>query len=174
MKKIFLALALIGSTAAAEYYSTTRTVSNKTYIVEVGDSYAIAQIELDQNIKVRCKIDEMDDLANCYVIAGNAKIEIHRSTKFNGYRVVMHGDHYPESKITVRIDKNKAIIANENSGFTKAQSAAIVSQIKIGDKITTRYYDWPYKSSVDKTTLISDLGLAVDVLDDLYALTTTN
>lgn len=68
----------------------------------------------------------------------------------NGTPIISIGsDHYPDSNITIRIDKNKPITAPAKAGFSKDQTKAILEQMNKGDAMLTRYNEWPYQHDFD-------------------------
>ncbi|MFH0728777.1 MAG: hypothetical protein V2B19_20885 [Pseudomonadota bacterium] len=100
------------------------------------------------NWSIQCKLDDMDDTHWCSLDREDMRVGIWKDgTPF----VSIGSSHYPNSKIAVRVDKNKPISTSEKSGFTNAQSAEIIRQLKKGSTVLTRFQEWPYQIDKDKS-----------------------
>ncbi|MCJ7662980.1 MAG: hypothetical protein MUO24_01930 [Desulfobacterales bacterium] len=117
------------------------------------------------NWSTQCKLDEMDDTHWCSLNKGDLRVGIWKDgTLF----VSVGSSHYPNSKIAVRVDKNKPISASEKSGFTKAQSEAIIEELMKGNSVLTRYQEWPYQSNKDKSVDLFGFPQAWEILQKIY------
>lgn len=119
----------------------------------------------ETNWSTQCKLDEMDDTHWCSLEREDLMVGIRKDgTPF----VSVGSSHYPNSKIAVRVDKNKPISASEKIGFTKEQSKAIIEQFKEGESVLTRYQEWPYQSNEDKSFELFGFPQAWEILQKLY------
>lgn len=114
-----------------------------------------------------CRVDGMNDKLTCYINKKNLTIGI--SQTGSNY-VIVGSSHYPSSDIAVRIDQSSPIIANEKNGFTTQQSNSIISSLKAGEKILTRYQEWPYQ--INKDLVIETYGFneAWEIINTIYHL----
>lgn len=114
-----------------------------------------------------CRVDGMNDKLTCYINKKDLTIGI--SQTGSSY-VVIGSSHYPSSDIAVRIDQSKPILANEENGFTTQQSNTIISSLKTGEKILTRYQEWPYQ--INKDLVIDAYGFneAWEIINTIYHL----
>lgn len=102
--------------------------------------------EIDSNWSVACKIDEINDQHYCSISRGGLSLGIMNNKTF--YALIGH-ENYPQSSISIRIDKNKPLSANESSGFSKKQTKEIIQQLQSGNSFITRYEQWPYEADID-------------------------
>ena len=124
----------------------------------VGDTYGT-------NWSTQCKLDEMDDTHWCSLDREDLRIGIWKDgTPF----VTVGNSHYPSSNIAVRVDKNKSITAPESTGFTKDQSIEIISQLKKGQSVLSRYQEWPYQSNKDKSLDLFGFPQAWAILQKIH------
>lgn len=118
------------------------------------------------NWSIQCKLDKMDDTHWCSLDRGDLRVGIWKDgTPF----VSVGSSHYPNSMIAVRVDKNKPISASEKTGFTKAQSAEIIEQLKKGSSILTRYQEWPYQRNKDTSIDLFGFPQAWEILQKIYS-----
>lgn len=117
------------------------------------------------NWSTRCRLDEMDDRHWCFLDRGDLTIWL---TKDGTPYVLVGYDHYPGSKIAVRVDKNKPITASAKIGFAKAQSLEIIEQLKNGQSALTRYEEWPYQIYRDSSVELFGFPQAWEILQKLH------
>jgi hypothetical protein len=109
-----------------------------------------------------CRIDQMDDQRSCSLIAGSNRgreapyLLVLWGDGWTGPAVsVAHGQQaYPQTEELLRVDRNAAFSIDADSLFSGQRALAIISQLKRGERVRLRYYDWPYNYSHD-----SDLPL---------------
>lgn len=98
------------------------------------------------NWSTGCKVDGMEDTHWCYIRKKDFMAGVHK----NGSSFIVIGrDHFPKSKVAIRIDQQTPISANSEDGFTREQVNQIIEQLKTGGKALTRYQEWPYEKSKD-------------------------
>jgi hypothetical protein len=117
------------------------------------------------NWSTSCKTDEMDDSRWCALDKGDLRVGI---WKDGSSFITIGNEHYPESKITIRIDKNKPISAPEKAGFTTEQSDELIAGLLSGKAVLTRYQKWPYQSNIDNLTDLYGFPEAWELLNAIY------
>lgn len=125
----------------------------------------------DANWNVGCKKDAMDDSRMCHLNRGDLWVFAYT----NGRRVVSIGDDiFPGTSVAIRIDGNTAIrSASDSDGdFGPQGSKAAIAQMKSGDRVSTRYVDWPYQTNVDSEYDLYGFSQAYEYLE--WALTNSN
>ncbi|ELR67952.1 hypothetical protein C942_00260 [Photobacterium marinum] len=137
-----------------------------------GSIQGLAQNKLDYvndklgtNWSMRCDVDGMDDSHWCSIDKGDLRVGIWKDGTFF---VSVGSNHYPNSKVVVRINKNKPISASENIGFTKEKSIKIIEQLESGSSVLTRYQEWPYQSNIDTSTDLFGFSQAWFILQKVY------
>ncbi len=106
----------------------------------------------------RCGKDAMDDYRWCSITNGDLKIMYFDSDET---RVRIGRDHYPGTRVRLRIDGGKPISASKK-GWSGNSAKRVVDRLTAGRKATTRYQEWPYKSYKESTTDLFGLGLAYE------------
>lgn len=95
-----------------------------------------------------CKKDPMNDARSCYVQRKDLWVWLYASGRLD---IFIGGNQYPGTSATIRIDSNPAIKSpSDREGmFTAAQGKQILQQLLAGNKVATRYVNWPYESAID-------------------------
>lgn len=120
---------------------------------------------LNDNWRTTCRVDGMDDSHWCALLRGSLAIGIGKS----GRPLVSIGsEHFPGSKITIRIDKNPPITAMAGNGFSEQQAKEIIDQLKGGETVLTRYVKWPRQSNVDESHVLFEVEPALELLKKLH------
>lgn len=117
------------------------------------------------NWSTKCKKDEMDDTHWCALSRGGLSVGI---WKDGSYFVTVGSQHYPRSKIAVRVDKNEPIVASADTGFSDAQPLQIIEQFMSGNSVLTRYQEWPYERNKDNSFDLFGFKEAWEILNTLY------
>lgn len=118
-----------------------------------------------KNWSTSCKKDAMDDKHWCTLTKEDVTFGIWK----NGtYFINVGHSHYPRSKVTLRVDKNQPISISSDGEFSKKQIESLLSQIKNGQDIISRYQEWPYESNIDKTTSLYGFNAAWEILNAIY------
>lgn len=107
----------------------------------------IGMPDLDNNWRVACKKDAIDDSKYCYMSFHDLTV-----WKFSsgGYRVSVGGETYPGSEVAVRIDGAPAITGSKEI-FGGPNADKIIEGLKAGKQVTTRYVRWPAGTNKDDT-----------------------
>lgn len=121
--------------------------------------------EFGTNWLLGCKIDEMNDTHFCYLDRKDLRVGIGQDGKTF---IWIGNNHYPDSNIALRVDKNKPITASEERGFTESQSLEIIEQLKKGTSVLTRYNKWPYQSNEDQSFKTFGFPQAWEMLQRVY------
>lgn len=113
-----------------------------------------------------CKRDKIDDTYFCSLQKEDLVITI---LKNDVIIVTVGSNHYPDSEIAVRVDKNKPFATSSKEvGFSKKQSAQIIEQLKKGKSVTTRYKKWPSPESRDSTIDLFGFNQAYHIVQEIY------
>lgn len=117
------------------------------------------------NWSVNCKIDPITDRRHCYMKKGDLWVWAYD----DGRRQVMVGgerDSYPHTQATVRVDRAAPLSspASAEGVFGPQNSRALISQMRAGEQVVTRYTDWPYRSFVTNTYTLHGFGAAYDYI----------
>jgi len=121
--------------------------------------------EYGTNWSTLCEIDKMNDTHWCFLEKRDLRVIMWKDgTLF----VAIGSNHYPGSKMVVRVDKNKPISAPEKSGFTAAQTRSIIGQLIVGSTVVTRYKKWPYQSNNDESFELFGFPQALEILKKIY------
>jgi hypothetical protein len=118
-----------------------------SFQTEGGDWPSVLDASRKVSWDVRCDIDAMDDTRLCSVVQGPLQVVLDKNCRA---LVAVGSDHFPRSESLVRIAQKKPFVTADASGmFSAAASAQIVSALRDGSLITTRYMEWPYRSWKD-------------------------
>jgi len=124
-----------------------------------------------KNWNMQCKSDQMDDTHWCSLSKDDLTVGI---WKDGSTFISVGSSHYPRTLVTVRVDRQKPVSANEQTSFSSAQAKAIFNQLKAGKSVVTRYQEWPYQSNIDKTTDLYGFTEAWGLLNLVYKNLNTN
>lgn len=122
----------------------------------------LEQDKYETNWIIDCKIDRMDDTRWCLIRRANMSVIL---WKDGSWHIRVGHEHYPGSAMAIRVDENKAIIAEEQKGFSDAQVKQIIQQLRTGNSFITRYQKWPYRSSIDESAEAFGFSQAIQVLE---------
>ncbi len=104
-----------------------------------------------------CRVDQIDDQRSCSLVGGAGRgrevpyLLILWGDGWAGPAVsVAHSEQgYPQTEELLRVDKNAAFSVDEDSLFSGQRALTIINQLKRGQRLRLRYYDWPYNYSRD-------------------------
>lgn len=117
------------------------------------------------NWSTSCKKDEMDDTRWCALDKGDLRVGI---WKDGSSFISIGSEHYPNSNITIRVDKGKPITTSGKNGFTTAESNEIIVKLLSGKSVLTRYQKWPCQSNIDNPTDLYGFPEAWELLNVIY------
>lgn len=114
-----------------------------------------------------CKVDVIDDQRYCSVFykfslvggIGDFYITVKQGSKV--YLWAVGGNAYPGSEQIIRVDANKPHRTNERGPFVGTPD--LLSEIRSGEVLRTRWYDWPYNNKQDKEHSLKGFGDALDM-----------
>ncbi|WP_162887109.1 hypothetical protein [Pseudomonas syringae] len=133
-----------------------------------GDSRSTLDTIKDLNLvnwDTACKTDGMDDKRWCYISKKDLTIGIWK----DGSTFISIGhDHFPSSQIAIRIDQSPPLTAPEKTGFDSKQVGEILSSLKKGQKVLTRYQEWPYERNKDVTIDLYGFNEAWTIINKIY------
>ena len=115
------------------------------------------------NWSMTCKIDKIDDEPLCYV--QRKDVVVVRSPR--GSTVTIGGENYPGSDVSVRIDDRPPLRAAAPA-FVGAAADRVVSQMRTGKRMITRYQKWPYKSYLDDEWSLYGAPEALELLERAF------
>jgi hypothetical protein len=100
---------------------------------------------------VACSIDKFSNKKLCFAqprLDTNFGIFLFAP---NEPKIIIGSNHYPNSSVSIRIDKDKPItsLAGSEGSFTAKDSKRIVKNMKRAETLSIRYMEWPYKSWKD-------------------------
>lgn len=124
---------------------------------------------------IRCESDPMDDSVSCSVhrVRRSAdEIIMSLFLNYNGskFDVCVGSDLYPGKDIQFRVDSNPAHSVTGEC-FPDAKSKAIMSELRSGTKVVTRYQKWPYETWLTSEFTTDGLPQALSLMEWLLAQT---
>ena len=113
-----------------------------------------------------CEADFVDDSRSCRIgfnfesgKPGDFWTNVVRAN--NVYIQVVGGSAYPGSKMILRVDSNSAHQSKEDTPFVAGPE--LLSELRSGSILRTRWYDWPYNSEQDKEQPLKGYSEALDL-----------
>jgi hypothetical protein len=100
--------------------------------------------DLNDAWDIGCRRDKMTLKKTCTVNRGALFIFIYQS---GGVKVSIGDEHFPGSMTSIRIGQKRFDTSDRDGDFP--QSAAILTAMKDGTAVVTRYMKWPYREWVD-------------------------
>jgi hypothetical protein len=116
----------------------------------------------ENNWALRCRLDEKQTLESC--LLQKKDVTIRRDAK----EVVSLGvgnNHQPGSEMLIRIDRNWAITASAQEGFSEEQTTQILTQMKAGRQLDTRYQESSRQWKTDKTMTLFGFKQALEIME---------
>jgi len=95
-----------------------------------------------------CELDEFDDLHTCILRRDDLRIVL---TKDGSPLVIVGSDHYPDSEVAIRFDKDEALMASETIQFSGESAELIIKRLRTAKRVLTRYQEWPYQKNLDNS-----------------------
>jgi hypothetical protein len=128
------------------------------------------KIARDNGWWVSCTRDPMNDSIACFITREVRERSTDKAlTVFftDGSVFCVPQNNHPEWRAMVRIDKNKPLATSLQSAncFSKANSAAIRSQLRGAKQLWTRHHEWPSEAEVDTKIDTYGLDLAFEMLE---------
>jgi hypothetical protein len=122
-----------------------------------------------------CRVDQMDDQRSCTLVGGSGRgreapyLLILWGDGWTGPAVsVAHGQQgYPQTEELLRVDQNAAFAIDEDSLFSGQRASSIINQLKRGERVRLRYYDWPYNYSHDSELSLKGFTAVWDAITEL-------
>jgi hypothetical protein len=118
----------------------------------------------DENWDLRCMQDGMSDTHYCAMSRTGLIVGVFGASS---YFVQIGNDHFPGSSIALRIDNAAPVTAPADPGFSPQQEAALVSAMKGGTSVLTRYVEWPHESNKDRSISLFGFGTALQIITTL-------
>lgn len=110
----------------------------------------LASLEYNDKWHINCRRDAMDDRISCLANLYDLSISIvKRSSRPPLYVVMIGNNHYPGSRVAIRLDDDPPIISGPVQSFAFDNPNAILSRMSTAKTITTRYQKWPNQWNVD-------------------------
>lgn len=144
--------------------SESGLLDNVSYSFDYNGSASIGDM-FDGGWSIHCKKDPINDRKQCSLDAPLAAFSILKYQ--NRYTVLVGKNHFPGSKIYLRINNGK-VYSSDNEVFSFAVSEDIIKNIKNGSMLSIRYTEWPYNHYVDKQIEIKGFEQAKKLIDMLY------
>lgn len=123
---------------------------------------------------ITCKKDRGDDKKVCRISLMMKIWKNHYEALSIGYfqpsepRVICVGsDHYPQTSMQIRVDKNQMHDASEKTCFHKSVSS-LISEMETGNLIMTRFKKWPYKNWIEMEFKPEGLREAIQLAQWLF------
>lgn len=117
--------------------------------------------ERDSNWSLQCLVDGMADTHMCHIRKGDLYVWL----SSDGSPFVSIGNnHYPGTGVAIRIDKLKPIDTQDKGFVASSTVEKILSELKSGNIVMTRYQKWPYKAYVDRTVNLYGFKEAYEIL----------
>jgi hypothetical protein len=147
---------------------TYRLYSDRSAVFEIPDGGASWEFS--------CRVDAMDDSRSCTLIGHQGSYSknapylmvLWGDTWFGPAVSVSHSEEaFPGTDEMLRVGKNAAFSVDEDDLFTGERAARIVSQLKRGNLVRLRYYDWPYKDSHDSSIRLEGLTSIWEAVTEL-------
>lgn len=132
-----------------------------------GSAGAISTKDNEDYWQLVCQVDAMDDGRSCSIRYYFSSYELGDfwTSVGQGNRIdliVAGGSSaYPKSKKILRVDSNKAHQTDESVPF--AGTKELLSEIRAGSILRTRWRDWPYNYEQDKEQPLKGYGEALDL-----------
>jgi hypothetical protein len=113
-----------------------------------------ASAEAKTSWSFSCRKDPFDDTVTCTLTGRDRNQDGENPSLFmvwtNRGRTpaisVFHsGQAYPGSLETIRVDGNTAVSVDEDDFFVGGVAERLITQMKSGNEVILRYYDWPYE-----------------------------
>jgi hypothetical protein len=140
--------------------------SGAAYIQGTPDSLNMDIFGTDDRWEVECSVDPIDDSRMCFASRGN--LYVFRSA--SGHSVDVGSDNFPGSTIAVRVDRNAAVTGPGRAGIGGSRAQALISQLRQGRTALTRFQKWPEPAPETREVQLFGFGVAVDVMNRMYAL----
>lgn len=101
---------------------------------------------------VECSIDKFSGKKLCFAeprLNRNFRIALNAPNK---PQIIVGSNHYPNSSVSVRIDKDKPItsLAGSEGSFTASDSKKIILKMKGAETFSFRFMEWPYREWKDE------------------------
>jgi len=110
----------------------------------------LASLEYNDKWHIRCNKDAMDDQISCSAHVYDLSISIVKRSPRSPLYVVMIGhNHYPGSRVAIRLDDDPPIISGPSQPFAFDNPNVILSRMASAKVVTTRYQKWPNSWNVD-------------------------
>jgi len=116
---------------------------------------------------IKCKIDLMTDEKSCILKIGKGRkltvpLRLIFSEKYSLTGICVGNNHYPDSKVFLRVDKNPPHSAPAKQKCF-INTSKILKEIRAGKVVKTRFQKWPSKSLVDHEISTYGLPLAIEL-----------
>ena len=137
-----------------------------TYTLDQDGTWASFKVSADLTWRFHCRTDAMDDTRTCVLSTERMSpyLMVIWASSFAGagVSVAYLGDRYPGSTVSLRVDSSPALTSPEGRPFGGARSAAILAQIRTGNTLRLRAYDWPYNAAQDEEIDLTGAGAVLD------------
>ena len=115
---------------------------------------------------LRCQVDEFADTHWCSASKGDLAVGLSKDKRAF---VSVGYEHYPGSKVSVRVDKNDPLQASAKESYSQTRTNILINQMLAGESIMTRYQKWPRESNVDARVSLYGFKEVWELLDRLNA-----
>lgn len=106
-----------------------------------------------------CKTDPMDDSLQCKIVNERAAIAVFFQGKnHKAYIVCVYAHDFPGRSAQIRVDKNPAVVTGESGCISASE---ILAQMKAGNRVRSRAYEWPYDVGKDREGSLKGLSAAI-------------
>lgn len=133
-----------------------------------GHTLAIMEDSRD-NWSVRCSKDSMSDAVQCSANTRDLTVVV---VKGGAAYLYVGAEHFPGSDVAIRLGSEPPVIVSSDAQFGRAASEQLISHMRDGVLVSTRYQRWPYERSVDQAfelygfeQVMSYLKWATDIIE---------
>lgn len=144
------------------------------YKVYYADGSATIQGERDQplgstddpdNWRLLCKSAGHDRLYHCTLNKGNLLL---RKGADGAMTLTVGEQHRPDSEVLLRVDRNWAVTAPADSGFSVEQTGTLIEQMRTGQQADTRNQHLSRQGPSDKTLSLFGFNAALEILNNVF------
>jgi len=111
---------------------------------------------------IECGVDAIDRYRWCR--ASNSHLSFYEDSR-KRFHVTIGRDHFPRSRVYVRLDHEKPVSTAE-PGWSGPAGRKLAARMASAKEIHTRFWEWPYRADVDESRRRHDVDIRF-VLDYL-------
>jgi hypothetical protein len=131
-------------------------------VIQGNRDVPLAQAGYQDEWKLACRKTPATSAYRCTLSRGDLRLEKDGAGRTS---LTIGDNHRPGSELLLRVDTNWAVTAPAADGFSDAQTAQLLHQMRAGEKADTRYHDASLQGASQKPLPLYGFAQALDIMD---------